>query len=92
MSGLKKYLLFTFIVTWVIEIIASQNDLSTAAGRVSMSHAMSISMLIPAFGALFARANIKDMGWLPDFGLIFVSYSFFINDTTFFGFCKQEIS
>lgn len=68
MSGLKKYLLFTFIVTWVIVIIASQNDLSTDAGRMSMSHAMSISMLIPAFGALFARANIKDMGWLPDFG------------------------
>ena len=65
MSKVKKYLLFTFITSWTIMVIASRdfNNIDNMSGMVSFSYALSLSMLMPATGALFAKADMRDMGW-----------------------------
>lgn len=68
MSKITKYLLFTFITSWIIQIIGCRDfNLESTAGMISFSHAVSLCMLMPTLGAFFARANIRNMGWIPDF-------------------------
>lgn len=67
MSKITKYLLFTFITSWIIQIIGAHDfNLESTAGMVSFSHSVSLCMLMPMLGVLFARANIRDMGWNPN--------------------------
>lgn len=64
MSKFTKYILFTFITSWAIEMIGIHDlDLNNAAGMLSFSQAMSLCMFMPTLGALFARADIRKMGW-----------------------------
>lgn len=66
LSKLAKYLLFTFTVTWVIAMIGcSAFNSGTASGKSFFHHALALSMFIPTVGALFAKADIKGMGWNP---------------------------
>lgn len=67
MSKITKYLLFTFITSWAFQIIGSRDfNLESTAGMISFSHSVSLCMLMPMLGALFARANIRNMGWKPN--------------------------
>lgn len=67
MSKITKYLLFTFITSWVFQIIGSHDfNLDNIAGMVSFSQTVSLCMLMPTLGALFAKAKIRDMGWKPN--------------------------
>lgn len=68
MPKITKYLLFTFITSWAIQIIGCRDyNLESNAGMMSFSQAVSLCMFMPMLGALFARANIRDMGWKPNF-------------------------
>lgn len=68
MSKITKYLLFTFITSWIIQIIGCRDfNLESNAGMMSFSQAVSLCMFMPTLGAVFARANIRDMGWKPYF-------------------------
>lgn len=67
MTKIKKYLIFTFLTSWTIQIIGAHDlSLDNYAGLMSFSHAVSFCMLMPTLGTLFARADIRGMGWLPD--------------------------
>ncbi|MCR4890155.1 MAG: CPBP family intramembrane metalloprotease [Ruminococcus sp.] len=68
MSKFTKYIVFTFVVSWIIELVGA-NDLKNEniAGMMSFSYAVSASMFIPAIGALIAKADFRKMGWLPKF-------------------------
>lgn len=67
MTKTAKYLLFTFITSWIIQVIGS-NDYNSGgmAGAVSLSYSMSLCMLMPTFGVLFAGADIRKFGWKPN--------------------------
>lgn len=68
MSKITKYLIFTFITSWVLQIIASHDlNLESAAGMMSFSNAVSLFMFMPMLGAFFAKAEIREMGWKPNF-------------------------
>ena len=68
MNKAVKYLLFTFITSWTLQIIGSHDvKLDNAAGMMSFSHAVSLCMFMPALGVLFAGGKIRDMGWKPGF-------------------------
>lgn len=68
MSKITKYLLFTFITSWIIQIIGCHDfNLESGAGMMSFSHAVSFCMFMPMIGAIFAKANIRNMGWKPNF-------------------------
>ena len=61
---MTKYLLFTFISTWIISAIGYHDaNLGTMAGDLSFSSALALCMLMPALGALLAKANFKEIGW-----------------------------
>ncbi|MBR4627511.1 MAG: CPBP family intramembrane metalloprotease [Ruminococcus sp.] len=67
MSKVVKYLVFTFASACVIEFIGAHDfNTGTAAGKMSFGHALIWAMLMPMFGALFAGARIRDMGWKPE--------------------------
>ncbi|MDE6780639.1 MAG: CPBP family intramembrane metalloprotease [Ruminococcus sp.] len=68
MPKITKYLLFTFITSWAFQIIGSHDfNLESTAGMISFSQAVSLCMLMPTLGALFAKADIRNMGWKPNF-------------------------
>ena len=54
-----KYLLFTFISTWIILVIGC------CCG--DLGGLLALCMFMPTLGALFAKADIKEMGWRPKF-------------------------
>lgn len=67
MSKITKYLLFTFITSWALQIIGSRDfNLESNAGLMTFSQAVSLCMFMPMLGAFFAKANIRKMGWRPD--------------------------
>ena len=64
MSKIKKYLLFTFISAWIIQIIGSRDlNTGTEAGMMSFGSSLALCMFMPALGVFIAGANIRDMGW-----------------------------
>lgn len=64
MSKLKKYLLFTFIVAWIVECFGSYEKLHGGrAGREFFDNSLALCMIIPTLGALLAGADMKEMGW-----------------------------
>lgn len=68
MSRITKYLFFTFITSWTFQIIGSHDfNLESTAGMISFSQAVSLCMFMPMLGAFFANANIRNMGWKPNF-------------------------
>ncbi len=68
MSKITKYLLFTFITSWTFQIIGSHDfNLESTAGMISFSQSVSLCMFMPMLGAFFANANIRNMGWKPNF-------------------------
>ncbi|MCM1313891.1 MAG: CPBP family intramembrane metalloprotease [Prevotella sp.] len=68
MSKITKYLLFTFITSWTFQIIGSHDfNLESIAGMTSFSQSVALCMLMPTFGAFFAKADIRNMGWKLNF-------------------------
>lgn len=67
MSKIKKYLLVTFITSWLLGGIAL-HDLNTgsAAGMMGFSYSVSLCMFTPTLGAILAGARFREMGWKPD--------------------------
>ncbi len=64
-----KYLLFTFITAWIIGGIGCyEASRGGAAGDADFHNALALCMFMPALGALFAKAEIREMGWKPGFG------------------------
>ena len=62
-----KYLLFTFITSWTFQITGARDfHLNNTAGMMSFGYALSSCMFMPTLGALFARADIRKMGWKPN--------------------------
>ena len=69
MSKLKKYLLFTFIVAWIIGCIGVHEKLHGGiAGRETFHNCLALCMLIPTLGAFLAKADMKEMGWRLNIG------------------------
>ena len=67
MSKTLKYLLFTFISAYILQIIACHDhDLGNYAGMMSFGNLLAFCMFMPTIGALIAGANIRGMGWIPD--------------------------
>lgn len=68
MSKIIKYIFFTFITSWAFQIIGSHDfNLESTAGMISFGQAVSSCMFMPTLGAFFARADIRNMGWKPNF-------------------------
>ena len=68
MRKIIKYLIFTFLTAWALDVIVSHDyHLGTFGGSVGLSQCLMLRMCMPALGALFARANFREMGWEPDF-------------------------
>jgi len=64
LSKLMKYLLFTFITAWIIGGIGCYKaNQGGVAGESSFHNAMAICMFMPMLGALFVKADVKEMGW-----------------------------
>ena len=68
MSKSVRYLIFTFALSWTIQIIGCRDlHLESVGGLLSFSQALAWCMLVPALGAFLAGADIAGMGWKPDF-------------------------
>ena len=68
MSKTLKYLLFTFISAYLLQILACHNiQLGTKAGSATGSHLVALCMLMPTVGAMIAGEKIRFLGWDPDF-------------------------
>ena len=68
MSKSVRYLIFTFALSWTIQIIGCRDlHLESVGGLLSFSQALTWCMLVPALGAFLAGADIAGMGWKPDF-------------------------
>ncbi len=64
MSQIKRYLIITFLTTWILEFIGIHDrNIGTFAGDTSFSQALALCMFMPSLGALLAGAKIGDMGW-----------------------------
>ena len=59
MSELMKYLIFSFITVWILIVIGYSRD--------KLGGILALCMLMPTLGALFVKADIKEMGWRPKF-------------------------
>jgi len=59
MSKTLKYLLFTFISAYFLQLSAAQSS-DTSGGLIALC------MLMPTIGAFIAGADIKNFGWKPD--------------------------
>ena len=67
MSKFAKYLLFTFVSTWILVIIGIHDrNLGTMAGDMGFSRMLALSMFMPTLGVLFAGGKFRDMGWKLD--------------------------
>jgi len=64
LSKLKKYLLFVFIITWILAYYGCyEHNHGGIAGRKTFHNLLALSMFVPTLGVLFAKADIKEMGW-----------------------------
>lgn len=67
MTKIRRYLVFTFIASWIIQISGARDmNLGSTGGMVSFSQPLIICMLMPSLGALIAGARFRDMGWNPE--------------------------
>ena len=66
MTKLTKYLLFTFISSWILFVIgSSDHSKGSVAGDMGFSYATSLCMFMPTIGALVAKEDFRKMGWNP---------------------------
>ena len=64
-----KYLLVAFGVAWIIGGIGCyDSNIGNMAGRMSFNNSLALCMFVPMLAALFAKADIKGMGWNPKLG------------------------
>ena len=67
MSKVSKFIIFTFVASFLVCICISGDMMREGAGNMmSASFGLRINMMMPAIGALIAGAKIKQMGWKPD--------------------------
>lgn len=67
MSKTLKYLLFTFISAYILDISVSRDlDIGSYGSLVSASSTSILIMFMPTVGALIAGADIREFGWKPD--------------------------
>jgi len=59
------YIIYTFVLSWILQIIASIFALK--GNQVLFSVILAFSMFIPLVGAILAKFPIKEMGWKPVF-------------------------
>ena len=66
---LVKYLLFVFISAYILEIIASIFAIKNPGGfgKTIFQVMLMAVMFTPFFGALFAKGNLKGIGFMPKF-------------------------
>ena len=64
-----KYLLFVFITAYILEIIASIFAIKNPGGfgKTIFQVMLMAVMFTPFFGALFAKGNLKGIGFMPKF-------------------------
>ncbi len=62
-SQVIKYLLFTFIVAWLIQI--GVYFIAKGGNDILSTLVMSAMMFVPFLGVLVARKSLKGMGWIP---------------------------
>lgn len=62
-SQVIKYLLFTFIVAWIIQI--GVYFIAKGGNEILSRFVMALMMFVPLLGVLVARKNLKGMGWIP---------------------------
>lgn len=68
MTKITKYLLVTFTAAWILQIIGSHDFNSESTfGMMSFSYSVTLCMFTPTLGALFTKAEIREMGWKPNF-------------------------
>ena len=60
---LKIYLIFTFGIAWVLQIIGS--IFSLQGNSLMFTLVLSVSMFVPFFGTLLAKIPLKGMGFKP---------------------------
>ena len=59
-----KYLLFAFITAWIIGGIGCyEANHGGTAGESAFHNALALCMFMPMLGALFVKAETKQMGW-----------------------------
>ena len=64
MSKFTRFILFSFIASWLIMSIGIHDfNQHNNAGMMSFSYSLSLGMLMPALGALLAGADIRKIGW-----------------------------
>ncbi len=64
MSQIKKYLIFTFLFSWIIELVGV-NGLEThsLSGKIVFAESLAFSMFMPTLGAFLAGADLRGMHW-----------------------------
>ena len=62
---LGLYILFTFVIAWIFQIVASLFALNGHQSAFSLI--LAVSMFVPMAGALLAGFKLKGMGWIPRF-------------------------
>lgn len=60
---IKKYLFWTFLLAWILQISAAV--LLEKGNTGFYSAILSFSMFMPLLGAVIARAGVKEIGWKP---------------------------
>ena len=67
MSKTMRYLLFTFISAYILQLIACHDiALENAGGRMEADNLIALCMFMPTIGALVAGADLRQFGWKPD--------------------------
>lgn len=68
MSKTLKYLCFTFISAYLLQMMASHDfNLDNYGGMMSAGNTIAFCMFMPTIGTLAAGADIRSFGWKPDF-------------------------
>lgn len=68
MARIRRYLIFTFTVSWIIMYLATRDlERGTLGGMTAAGQATAFCMLVPAAGALFAGLRFRELGWQPGF-------------------------
>ncbi len=67
MSKTLRYLLFTFISAYILQLIACHDiALENAGARMEVDNLIALCMFMPTIGALVAGADLRQFGWKPD--------------------------
>lgn len=61
-TAVKKYLFWTFLLAWILQIVAS---VVVGKNGAYFSVLLSITMFIPLLGTWIAKKNLKGIGWKP---------------------------